>query len=441
MKRLEKGNKIDVYELLEFKGEGATAHVWSARSVSDQEIALKIFAPRINLDNYSKDLLKEEYDKTKDLIHNKIVAPYSYIEYEGTPILVMELCQNSLWEELKHRLSERRIRNNKSRLDLFSEKEIALILRDIGEALEYLHSKKLIHHDLKPANILSKNGKDGTVFKLTDFGITKEIRNTILHQTKSRNSSLTLAYAAPERLNGESNNKVASDIFSLGCTIYEITNGINIPPGEILNNNGVIKPLDGNYSKRLKDLVLATLNRDSNKRPTGKELVQHANYFLENGYWGEFNYDLSHEDTSNVTKVYNPTEQIPKKVAEDHQVETAKADESNSVNKTQISRKKTSNFNGLNLIKIAGAFILAGFLFMFLTNGNEDPSASSADTTYDKIGKFINGYACVQHNGKCGIINEDYQILKEIEYQTCYYKDQTIILKTNDSELINFKTN
>lgn len=417
---LKKGTILGNYKLLAFKGKGSTAEVWSAIKIkTNQEFALKIFAPDIALDDSSKTLLKEEYEKTKKLYHPYIINPLDHFEFDGRPVLVFKLCKNSLWEELKIRLTKRLKSNETSRLNLFSERELAQILLNISDALKYLHSAKLIHHDVKPANILLNDENGNIEYSLSDFGITKEVRETIIRQTKAKSNSLTLAYAAPERLRGELEEQVKSDIFSLGASIFELTNTIKIPPGEILNNNGMLEEISGNYSKGFKNLIKNCLKKDYNERIDADEIYYNAKYFLENESWPE---SLGVEDnrfTQIQRKEIHTNQQQPTVY---YNGESYSPDTENSFHTNESSIWKKIK------IPVAIIFILTAIFFGYQLLFNNDIQS-----------KIIckNGYQIVQtKNNKCGVINKDGKWVQNPKYKTCVNLIDSILLISDNGKNI-----
>ena len=104
---------------------------------------------------------------------------------------------------------------SQARLDLF---------RSVCGAVQYAHEQLIVHRDLKPANILVSS--DGHA-KLLDFGIAKllaEATDSDSPLTQTGVLPMTAAYASPEQLTG-SPVGVASDIYSLGVILYELTTG------------------------------------------------------------------------------------------------------------------------------------------------------------------------------------------------------------------------
>jgi len=439
---LEPKIKFGKYTLEKFKGEGATAQVWSATNENGKQVAMKIFAPRTSLDNQSRGLLKEEYEKTARLDHPNLLIPYDYIEQNNVPALVMELCDASLWQILKQKATAAKKERSTETL-YFTEYELARMLNHLGKALEYLHSKSMVHNDVKPANILVQNSDDvkNCTYYLTDFGITKELRETILRQTKTH--SLTYAYASPEKLKGKSGT-YRSDIFSLGAAAFELVNGIEleVPLGEILNNNGDIPPLKGGYSNEFESLIQGLLHKDPTQRYSGSDIVDFTTEYLNRSSWPnelrkfDVNRDtaLLYDDSAILDKTVrfqgeNKTERVVK--PQGHISPTERIiniqEEHPKKNKRKIS----------TIILLVMFLCIVGFSGYYLFENRLDETTKISSTSdvfqiYSDVLPVNDTLFIVQKDNKCGLVNFEGKLISKIDYRLCTPEAGNTIIRLVD---------
>lgn len=191
-------------------GRGAMAVVYDAfDQIIQRRVAIKVFRHPQRGDPDGDDArlrLRKEAQAAGRLSHPNIVGIYDYGENDDAGWIVMELIEGG---SLNHRLSER---------NHLGIKEIADIMSQVLEALEYSHSRGVVHRDVKPANVMLT--RDGKV-KLADFGIAR-FENSSL--TQSGTIMGTPAYMAPEQLIGEKVD-ARSDIWAAGVMFYQLLTG------------------------------------------------------------------------------------------------------------------------------------------------------------------------------------------------------------------------
>ena len=221
----------------------------------------------------------------------------------------------------------------------FSEEKIMQYFYQICRGLQYIHSKNIIHRDIKSQNIfLMKNGK----LKIGDFGIAKA-----LTETKNNASTVigTPYYFSPEIINGEPYN-YKTDIWSLGVVLYEMCclklpfESNNIAQLSIKIMKGKYDPIPNRYSKNMANLIKDMLNIDQKLRPNITEVMQspliknyHINKYSNKSYKNLF---------TNKKYNINSTESHLNYKINDQIIDQRKQERKSAVNKMKNKEKSCS---------------------------------------------------------------------------------------------------
>ncbi len=195
------------YALQGLVGQGGMADVELAHDrVLDRQVAVKILHSRYADDPGFRERFKREARAAASLNHPNMVAVYDTGEEDGRPFIVMEY------------VAGRTLRDVLRREGVLPHRA-AEITSDAAVALHYAHERRLVHRDVKPANIMVSN--EGQV-KVTDFGIARALNSETVTQTAAVFG--TAAYIAPEQAQGLDVD-ARTDVYSLGVVLYEMLTG------------------------------------------------------------------------------------------------------------------------------------------------------------------------------------------------------------------------
>ena len=207
------------YEILEEIGQGGFAIVYRAHDRQlDRMVALKELRSMLLNDPDSVKGFRREARNIARLDHPNIVTIYDVYETEQRHFIVMQLVDGSSLEELIAAQGH------------LSWSETAEMITTVAAGLAYAHRRGVLHRDLKPANILS-DSNHGPM--LSDFGLAKLIGEAGASITAGGGVVGTSHYIAPEVWEGQDATR-QSDIYALGCILYEMLMGEKLFPGETL---------------------------------------------------------------------------------------------------------------------------------------------------------------------------------------------------------------
>jgi calcium-dependent protein kinase len=273
-----KGNPSDKYVKGKRIGSGTFGVVFEAKNIIfNNLVAMKVIPKQVDMDNL---YIKNEIDILKKLSHPNIVRIFEFYESTNNFYLINEFCDGG---ELFNMINK----NN------FNEQQLSIIFYQVFSGLCYLHENKIFHRDLKPENILiSQKEKDLLTdeeylwIKIIDFGTAK-----IFEKNKKERAIVGSAYyIAPEVLNQDYNEKC--DTWSVGVILYMFLTGH--APFDGKNNEEIIHSirtknldfLDKKLSKRspeVTDLVKGLLEKDTKKRLSAKDALNHIWFKTFNG--------------------------------------------------------------------------------------------------------------------------------------------------------------
>ncbi|MFI1561839.1 tetratricopeptide repeat protein [Streptomyces sp. NPDC020490] len=220
------------YRLLELIGRGGMGEVWRARDESlGRQVAVKCLKPLgPHRDRSFTRMLRERFRRearvAAALQHRGVTVVHDFGEADGVLFLVMELlhgrnlCQ--LLEDNGHHP--------------LAVPDVVDIAEQVAAALAYTHEQDIVHRDLKPANIMRLT--DGTV-KICDFGIAR-LGHDIGFTARLTGTGVAMGtphYMSPEQIGGTEVDR-RSDLYSLGCVLYEIATGA--PPFDLDDAWGIL---------------------------------------------------------------------------------------------------------------------------------------------------------------------------------------------------------
>ena len=265
-------NPEDLFTLLYPIGHGAFGSVYKAIHNSTNKVyAIKIidYSKDINLSSYNYLSVQQETSIMKLVNKSNYIVKY-YGSYYSRK-------SNNLWLILEYCSSGSAIDLMLSMERTFSEVEIATIMEMVLEGLILIHSKNLIHRDIKGANILLS--EDGYA-KLGDFGVGVQLMDE-----KYRTSKKGSPYWMSPQVASNLNYDFKTDIWSLGITCVELVEGE--PPFSNLNPNKVMEKISkkpptvdeiinfNEHTYEFKSFIEHCLEIDPNKRYTAQQLLNH----------------------------------------------------------------------------------------------------------------------------------------------------------------------
>jgi len=205
------GQKIPGYKILGKLGAGAMATVYKARQLSlDRVVAIKVLPRKFSQNPQFIERFYAEGRAAAQLNHPNIVQAFDVGKAGEFHYFVMEYVEGrTVYDDI---VQHKR----------YSEKDAVEVTIQVAEALQHAHEKGLIHRDVKPKNImLNREG----VAKLADMGLARAVSDKEAAEAEAGKAFGTPYYISPEQIRGAADVGPASDIYSLGATLYHMVTG------------------------------------------------------------------------------------------------------------------------------------------------------------------------------------------------------------------------
>ena len=259
---LSPGYVFGAYRIEGTVGWGGMGIVYRAERVAapGERVALKVLRQELADDPQYRERFRREARAASTVVHPHLVPVLEAGEVGELAFVAMPLIDGRALQEIVNRDGTR------------TAAQAVRLAEEIGGALDALHAAGLMHRDVKPANVLVV--RDSGASALTDFGLAKGAAG---YQTVTGAGAVvgTLEYVAPERLRGERATP-ASDLYALGCTLFEAVAGGPPFPGEtqmmVLMGHLQEEPPNPSWQRpalgeRFGEAVIAALAKDPDARP------------------------------------------------------------------------------------------------------------------------------------------------------------------------------
>ena len=210
------GQRLGSYLIEEKVGSGAMGVVYRAlHEPSGKVAAVKIITNEASSKGVSSKRFEREAMILRGIDEESIVKFYAWGKSKGTHYLALEYLRGGTLEELMV-----------DRDAPLPWMEVVTYSIQICRALHYAHERQIIHRDLKPSNLMFTGpGRAEGTLKLTDFGIVKDLDENAEALTATGRTLGTAAYMAPEQIRGNPAVGPRTDLYALGCMMYQMLAG------------------------------------------------------------------------------------------------------------------------------------------------------------------------------------------------------------------------
>lgn len=262
------GERIHSYEINAHLGQGGMGNVYRATdTMLGREVALKMLHPQLTVQPQFLERFRKEARVLAQLLHPNIAVIYNFIEQGGNHFMVMEYVEGTSLDELL-----------KKYRSLPAPFVVPVFIQAL-EGLQHAHRKHIFHRDIKPSNLMIT--PDGTL-KLMDFGIAKVAGEAKMTQVNKIVG--TIEFMAPELIEGK-DASIASDIYSMGATLYELVSGklpfesdtdFNLMQAILKKKPVAPEKMNDAVPKKLSDIILKAMDKNPASRYQDARSFQQA---------------------------------------------------------------------------------------------------------------------------------------------------------------------
>jgi serine/threonine-protein kinase len=208
------GQTVGQYRIVSFLGAGGMAEVFiGEHEVIGRQVAIKVLMAELCQQPQTVDRFMNEARALARINHPNVVEIFDVGRLpSGRVCIVMELLRG---EPLSRVIARRRL----------AVPDAVAIAQQTSDAMAAAHDRKIIHRDLKPDNIFIASDADGLRVKVLDFGVAKLLDGAGQVATATRTALGTASYMSPEQFKSSRQVDHRSDVYALGCVLFELLTG------------------------------------------------------------------------------------------------------------------------------------------------------------------------------------------------------------------------
>ncbi|XP_045031577.1 uncharacterized protein LOC116936163 [Daphnia magna] len=281
--KISKDNKNQSVEILEILGKGNYGKVFKCNYTDESGKTYLAACKKCSPNPDAVDVFNREVETLRQLNHLFVVKYLDLVENQSKKYIVMELCEGSLKDYVEGKLE-------RIPIDSLDDK---ILISQVALGVAYIHSKDIIHKDLKLANILlwcQTSNSRLVLAKIADFGFAKKLKPGQTEFSYTAHPG-TENYMAPELLNAKDfayPGSFASDVYAFGIIIVRIAKKGAHPYSsedmwrKLSMVHGLVPQNIQDLSWDLQDLIIKLTDRDPGKRPMMALVLRHPYFVLTN---------------------------------------------------------------------------------------------------------------------------------------------------------------